>query len=191
MTGADKHQLRPLLERALAPDPDPAALNEFFGRLRPYLHGVVRKVLGHSAQGPLDHSNLVQSSLRRIFEHFDDVRAGGVSVPRLLGWVERIVRNRIIDELRRRHPAGPIDHEVLTDPGMPPPRSGRQVLHLLAALDRLPERQRLVVELHWFDRLPDAEIARRLGGSVGAIKVLRCRALKHLRRQMEASHDDQ
>jgi RNA polymerase sigma-70 factor (ECF subfamily) len=32
---------------------------------------VVRNVLGANAQAPLDHSNLVQSSLRRIFENLD------------------------------------------------------------------------------------------------------------------------
>jgi len=54
-----------------------------------------------------------------------------------------------------------------------------------AALARLPERQRQVIEMHWFDRLRDAEISKLLGGSVSAIRVLRCRALKALRREME------
>ena len=58
-------------------------------------------------------------------------------------------------------------------------------------LRRLPERQRQVVELHYFDRLKDAQISERLGGSVAAIRVLRCRALKELRRLMEADHDTQ
>ena len=58
----------------------------------------------------------------------------------------------------------------------------------MAALGRLSERQRQVVELHYFDRLRDAEISERLGGSVAAIRVLRCRALKELRRHLE---DDQ
>jgi RNA polymerase sigma factor (sigma-70 family) len=60
---------------------------------------------------------------------------------------------------------------------------------VLAALHKLPERQRQVVELHYFDRLRDAEISARLGGSVAAIRVLRCRALKELRRLMENDHD--
>ena len=46
-----------------------------------------------------------------------------------------------------------------------------------------------MVELHYFDRLKDAEISARLGGSVAAIRVLRCRALKELRRLMENDHE--
>ena len=53
------------------------------------------------------------------------------------------------------------------------------------------ELTRQVVELHYFDRLKDAEISERLGGSVAAIRVLRCRALKELRRLMEADRDTQ
>jgi RNA polymerase sigma factor (sigma-70 family) len=64
-----------------------------------------------------------------------------------------------------------------------------------AALARLPERQRLVVELFWFEGLSDADISARLGGSVGAIKVLRFRALRALRSPglrdlLEDGHDD-
>jgi RNA polymerase sigma factor (sigma-70 family) len=58
----------------------------------------------------------------------------------------------------------------------------------MRALAQLPERQRQVVELHYFDRLRDNEISARLGGSVAAIRVLRCRALRKLRALMEADH---
>jgi RNA polymerase sigma-70 factor (ECF subfamily) len=191
----DKHLLRPLLERVLAPDPDPAALDEFFRRLRPYLHGVARKVLGTGAQGPLDHSDLVQSSLRRIFQNLDKVRTQSPSAPCVLAWVERILRNRIVDELRRvnRQPTATPADEALPEPV--PPEEGRErdtrMLELWRALAQLPERHRQVVELHWFDRLPDVEIAHRLGGTAGAVKVLRCRALRELAKLMEAPHDDQ
>src|SRR5262245_15334251 len=188
----DRHQLRPLLERVAAGDR--AALNELFGRLRPYLHALVRKTLGPDWK---DTSDIVQSSLRRINENFDDLLADDPTVPHLLAWIKKIVRNRAIDEARRRGGHAMTGGDSVLD-NQPQPvspeaaaeRDGR-ALSVMAALRKLPERQRQVVELHYFDRLKDNEISERLGGSVAAIRVLRCRALKELRRLMESEHGSQ
>jgi RNA polymerase sigma-70 factor (ECF subfamily) len=186
----DRHQLQPLLERVIAGDR--TALNELFGRLRPYLHSLVRKTLGPDWK---DASDIVQSSLRRINENFDNLLGDDPTVPHLLAWIKKIVRNRAIDEARRRAsgPATGNDSALVnvagpTDPEQAAARDQRAV-GVMAALHRLPQRQRQVVELHYFDRLKDAEISARLGGSVAAIRVLRCRALKELRRLMENDHD--
>jgi RNA polymerase sigma-70 factor (ECF subfamily) len=186
----DRHQLRPLLERVTAGDR--TALNELFARLRPYLHALVRKTLGADWK---ETSDIVQSSLRRINENFDDLLGDDPSVPHLLAWIKKIVRNRAIDEARRRAGAAVTGNDSALH-NVPGPRDAAQAaardqraLGVMAALYRLPERQRQVVELHYFDRLRDAEISARLGGSVAAIRVLRCRALKELRRLMENDHD--
>jgi RNA polymerase sigma factor (sigma-70 family) len=72
----------------------------------------------------------------------------------------------------------------------------RLAVELTAALARLPERQRQVVELFWFEDLSDADISRRLDCSPGAVRVLRFRALRKLQSPtlqalLEESHDDQ
>jgi len=187
----DRHQLRPLLERVVKGDRQ--ALEELFTRLRPYLHALVRKTLGPEWK---DASDVVQSGLRRINENFDDLLADDPSVPHLLAWIKKIVRNRAIDEARRRAGAPANNDSALGQVPMPvsPAEAAerdRRALSVMAALRKLPERQRQVVELHYFDRLKDAQISERLGGSVAAIRVLRCRALKELRRLMEADHDTQ
>jgi RNA polymerase sigma-70 factor (ECF subfamily) len=192
MTDLDRHQLRPLLERVLAGDRQ--AYNELFARLRPYLHALVRRYLGPAPAGPLDHSNIVQSSLRRVFEHLDDVLQNDPSVPHLLAWIKKIVYHRAIDELRRGGNGGtgpPVEELPERRSAAETAARDRRAARVAAALARLPERQRLVVEWHWFDRLRDAEISARLGGSVAAIRVLRCRALKALRQYMEALDDDE
>src|SRR5262245_7429143 len=99
MTEQDRHQLRPLLEGVLRGDR--VAYNELFVRLRPYLHALVRRTLGPDPRG-LDYSGIVQSSLRRIHENFDGLLADDPTVPHLLAWIKMIVRNRAIDEARRR-----------------------------------------------------------------------------------------
>jgi RNA polymerase sigma-70 factor (ECF subfamily) len=188
MTDLDKHQLRPLLKRVTQGDRQ--ALNELFGCLRPYLHALVRRTLGPDWK---DASDVVQSSLRRINENIDDLLEDDPTVPHLLAWIKKIVRNRAIDEVRKRASAPVTGHDSHLDnqPGRPIEDSAhrdRRALGVMSALEKLSERQRQVVELHYFDRLRDAEISARLGGSVAAIRVLRCRALKELRRLMEADH---
>jgi RNA polymerase sigma-70 factor (ECF subfamily) len=188
----DRHQLGPLLERINGGDR--AALNELFARLRPYLHALVRKTLGPDWK---DSSDIVQSSLRRINENFDDLLADEPTVPHLLAWIKKIVRNRAIDEARRRAGAAATgnDSALASVPQAQAPeeaaRRDTRAIGVMAALQKLPPRQREVVELHYFDRLRDAEISARLGGSVSAIRVLRCRALKELRRLLENDHDTQ
>ena len=186
----DRHQLRPLLERLSGGDR--TALNELFAKLRPYLHAQVRRTIGQDCH---DASDIVQSSLRRINENIDDLLGDDPTVPHLLAWIKKIVRHRAIDEARRRagRPGQGGDAHLENLPTRVgdselAEREGRS-LRVLSALGKLPERQRLVVELHYFDRFRDEEIRRRLGGSVAAIRVLRCRALKELRRLMEANDE--
>jgi RNA polymerase sigma-70 factor (ECF subfamily) len=191
MSDPDRHQLAPLLERLL--QGDRVALNDLFARLRPYLHTQVRKTLGAEWK---DSSDIVQSSLRRINEHMDDWLGGEPSVQHLLAWINRIVHNRAIDEVRRRKNVLGPGQEAFLD-NLPEPTSGAdretresRAGSLFAALARLPERHRQVVEMHYFDRLRDEEISRQLGGSVAAVRVLRCRALKQLRALLESADVD-
>jgi RNA polymerase sigma-70 factor (ECF subfamily) len=188
MSQPDPHDLQPLLDRLLGGDR--SALNELFTRLRPYLHSVVRKSLGEVGA---DASDIVQSSLRRANENVEDFLDKAPTLPHLLAWIKKIVHNRAMDEHRRRarlpRPAG----ADLPEPPDRPDGADRDAnaVRVMGALSQLPERQRLVVELHYFDRLRDNEISARLGGSVAAIRVLRCRALRKLRALLEADHAPQ
>jgi RNA polymerase sigma factor (sigma-70 family) len=193
MTSRDRHHLKPLLQRALAGDV--RAWNDFFREIRRYLHAEVHRAAGPDDRGPLDHSLIVQSTLRRVWEHIDEQFAGGgeeCALARFLAWVKVIVRNRTAEEQRklrrRRTAAAGSAIEAVADarPGPDPGRPGvgkrdRVAVELAAALARLPEKKRQVVELFWFERLSDAAIGERLGCSAGAVKVLRCRALRELR----------
>jgi RNA polymerase sigma factor (sigma-70 family) len=52
---------------------------------------------------------------------------------------------------------------------------------VLRALQELPQRQRAVVVLRYFDDLPEAAVADILGCSVGSVKTHASRALARLR----------
>jgi RNA polymerase sigma factor (sigma-70 family) len=201
MKNVDVHQLELLLRRALSGDA--CAWNEFFREIRRYLHAEVRKVLGPGVQGPLDHSAIVQSTLRRVLERIDGQfpeGPGDAALRRFLGWVRTIVRNRTWQEWRdgkrqpARAPGSAIDSVPDPQPRERAVRRDQLAAALAAELARLPEKHRQVVELFWFERLSDAAISARLGCSAGAVRVLRCRALRLLRTPalqslLEESHD--
>jgi RNA polymerase sigma factor (sigma-70 family) len=192
MATLDIHGLEPLLHRALAKDGQ--ALNDLLARMRAYLHRRVLEQLGGGPIGRIDQSVIVESVLRRLVIHFPELE--GPSVPLLLGWVGAVVRNRVIDQLRRmrREPAllGSAVVSVL-DPR--PTEAYRARAELAAAvtsaLARLPRRERRVVETKWFDPQPDEKTAQELGITVNYVHQLRFRALDKLRemlaRTVEAS----
>ena len=83
---------------------------------------------------------------------------------------------------RRRRPELPL---LDPDGGGPAPGDGAAVVDLRDALVRalltLPPRQRAVLVLRYFDDLPEAEVARALGCSVGTVKSAASRGLATLR----------
>jgi RNA polymerase sigma-70 factor (ECF subfamily) len=201
MTCADKHHLKDLLGRALAGDA--CAWNGFFREIRKYLHAEVRNVLGPNGQGGPDHSDIVQSTVRRILERIEgrfpnEPEDGDLRL--FIGWISTIVRNRCSEALRKVKPertqtAGAALEGVADPrPWNDTVRRDRLAAEVAAALARLPEKHRQVVELFWFERLSDAEISARLGCTQGALRVLRFRALRKLqspklRTLLEESHD--
>ena len=72
---------------------------------------------------------------------------------------------------------------------MAPERSGleeeQQAARVRSALAELPGNQREVVELHWFEERPFAEVAQIVGASEGAVRVRAHRAYKRLKELLE------
>jgi RNA polymerase sigma factor (sigma-70 family) len=183
LTMLDVYGLEPLLQRVMAKDG--RAFEELLARLRRYMHAEVRRRLGAGPHGPIDQSAIVQSVCRRVVVHFRELE--GPTVPLLLGWVGAIVKNRVNDELRRiaRHPVHSLGSDVLVlaDPRPTAAADDRaaRAAEVVAALARLPERQRRVVESRWFDRQADEVTAGELGITVNHVHQLRFRALERLR----------
>jgi RNA polymerase sigma factor (sigma-70 family) len=183
----DIHGLEPLLQRVMAKDGQ--AFDELLARLRRYMHAQVRQQLGADADGRIDHSALVQDVCGRVVVHFHELESP--TVPRLLGWIGAIVRNRVIDVLRwlDRHPVHSLGSDVLILADSESVAESQERAELAAAvasaLDQLPERQRRVVETRWFKRQPDETTAAELGITVNHVHQLRFQALKNLRQLLK------
>jgi RNA polymerase sigma-70 factor (ECF subfamily) len=183
MVPGDPYQLAPLLQQSQTGDAQ--ALNALLGRLRPYLQALVRSWLGPDLAGRLGDSDIVQEALLRASCHFADFR--GQSVPELLGWLKRIAYRAASDRKRQAVSAAPQAGELLEqvpwDGMMPPEILEREedAVRLAAAMERLSQRRREVVQLRLLDGLDFPEIGRRLGGSAGSLRVLFLRAVQQLR----------
>lgn len=102
-------------------------------------------------------------------------------------WLFRIARNRIIDHLRQRRPSVPLD-VVFELSNESEPSDVIEVelakAELSAAMTQLTESQRQVLALKFGGGMTNAEVAKIMGKSEGAIKALQHAGLVSLRRKL-------
>ncbi len=111
----------------------------------------------------------------------------------LAAWLIGIVRRRAIDRLRALDRDHRLDRaaRAIADPATDADDSAQRVVdRLLVAdeLDRLPEPQRRVLELAFFDDLTHTQIAAVTGMPLGTVKTNLRRGLQQLRRRWETAH---
>jgi RNA polymerase sigma-70 factor (ECF subfamily) len=165
-----------------------AAFWELAERYRPYLKAVAAKLLG--GRLPSDPSDVVSHALAVAFERLAQFKGPGAAV--FLGWLATIVRNEALMSLRRAGrvrplPAGPGDEEVLAAGSSGPDRRAsrrEEAARLLAAVERLPDDYRTVIELRNLKELPFEEVARRMARSNDAVRKLWTRAMTRLRAEL-------
>ncbi len=121
--------------------------------------------------------DLLQSVLERTY-----LRWSQVSIRDPEAYVREAMTNSMRSVWRRRR-------RIREQPTAQPPDrhrdGGEEVVHnrmpLLDAMRRLPAQQRLVVVLRFVEDLTEAEVATRLGCSIGTVKKQGSRALTRLR----------
>ena len=103
-------------------------------------------------------------------------------------WLITMTRSRAIDKLRslRRRDMSPLspDEPARLEGGMqvePPTQASEAKLTVQGVLTKLPEAQRIVLELAYFDGLTQSEIAARLREPLGTVKTRIRAGLERLR----------
>jgi RNA polymerase sigma-70 factor (ECF subfamily) len=96
-------------------------------------------------------------------------------------WVITIARNRAIHCARKRRAESPLTTSSLIE--QPAPKQNDH--ELLAAVASLPEHERVVVMLRYFENHEVAEIAIILGRPVGTVTKQLSRAHRRLRRALD------
>jgi RNA polymerase sigma-70 factor (ECF subfamily) len=106
---------------------------------------------------------------------------------RFTTWFYRILYNHSIDVLRSRRRTMEELKEDLPDGSQSSEQAlidKRQQIALRAALMELPERQRIAINLFYFEDMPQKNIATLMGISVKALESLLSRAKTHMRERM-------
>ena len=157
---------------AQAPDNDPG-FGAFVAARSASLHRIAYLLTGNIA----DAEDLVQSVLAKTYLAWDRIEDHA----KIDGYVRRAIVNTHISWWRRRR----ID-EYPTDeiPDRPAADAfGDSDLHdaIRRAIDRLPQRMRAAVLLRFYEDLTEAQIAERLGVSLGTVKSTVSRAVAKLR----------
>jgi RNA polymerase sigma-70 factor (ECF subfamily) len=103
-------------------------------------------------------------------------------------WLITMTRSRAIDKLRslRRRDISPLSPDQPPrleggTPVEPPTQASEARLTVQGVLTKLPEAQRTVLELAYFDGLTQSEIAARLGEPLGTVKTRIRAGLERLR----------
>jgi RNA polymerase sigma-70 factor (sigma-E family) len=112
--------------------------------------------------------DVVQDAFAALHRRWSGLKSEAAAVP----YLRSCVVNGARSVLRRRRT---VRSRWLEPPGTADPSDSSLLLAaeheaVLAALRRLPERQREVIVLRYWSELPEADIAAALGISVGAVK---------------------
>jgi RNA polymerase sigma-70 factor (ECF subfamily) len=165
-------------ERAVA-EPDLAALVRDYS---PLLYRVALSLLRH----PAEAEDVVQDVFLRVLQR----RRQLAVVVDVRPWLVRIAWNLAIDRIRRLRPqqiddafaASLVSADIPADQALAEAGRIRQVL---AAMERLPQRERQALLLSAMDELSTAEIGAVLGRSESSVRSLLFRARAHLRQRLE------
>jgi RNA polymerase sigma-70 factor (sigma-E family) len=155
--------------------PLPRSFELAFEGLYSLAYRVAYRILGDR----LDAEDVAQETLARASIRWSKLHE------RPEGWVSRVASNLAIDRYRHRRrrpdlPTGPV--------GVVDERLGERG-DLVAALRKLPRRQRQVVVLRYLADLSEADVAIALGCSVGSVKSNGFRGLSALRRDLTGADD--
>lgn len=174
---------------------DKRALEILYDRYAPSALGLALKMLGDRNLA----EEMVQEAFWRVWRRSSTFVAGRGEFG---AWLFGIVHNLAIDELRRRRARPATRSADDEDEGLSelPDRAidvaetafltvtGQQVR---AAMNGLPDSQRHVIELAYFEGLTHQEIAARLNEPVGTIHTRARLALQKLRQALQPLHLDE
>ncbi len=158
---------------------DKSAFEALFRRYSSRLHGMFLRALGN----PDASKDLVQQTflqVHRARRDFDLSR-------RFRPWLYTIAFNLRREHFRRRGRKPEVQYDPIAhgEPSVMSAATTPTERLVRRALGQLPESQRDVIVLHWYEQLPFADIAVTVGASLSAVKVRAHRGYKTLRVLLE------
>ena len=134
-----------------------------------------------------DTNDILQTALVKIWEHLPYFREES----KLYTWIYRIATNETLTFLKRKRIGAflslgnyekTLENKLQSDPSFNGDKLQRE-LH--KAMLKLPEKQRIVFSLRYFDEMKYEDIALITGTSVGALKASYHHAYNKIKREIE------
>lgn len=177
-----------LMARYVAGDQE--AFHELFRRHAPTLLGMMRRYVRASDEA----NDLLQQTFLHLHRARNDFRPGSQLKP----WLFTIGMNCIREHFRKRgrRKEGPLEAveetKLVSDAPTLEDLEDAQVKRerVRLALAQLPDNQREVIEMHWFQGRPFEEVARMVGASLSAVKVRAHRGYTRLRAALQESGEE-
>lgn len=138
----------------------------------PKLYQVIRRiVITHE-----DTDDVLQNTFLKIWKALPKFKQDSA----LYSWMYRIATNEALGFLRKRKRNLSLEHLQLVLQDDPYFNGDEAYLKFMAAVEALPQKQKLVFKMKYFDALKYREIAVILGGSEGALKASYFHAVKKI-----------
>lgn len=170
---------RELLDRARSLDE--SALGVIFDTYYPLLYRYVYHHVRHKATA----EDLTAEVFVRMLAQ---IAKGRGPKRHLKAWLYRVAYNLVVDDSRRRvhRDHEPLDERMTSAEQDIEAQAQRAIMwqHARIALEQLTPKQRTVIILKYLEGMENAEIARILSTSVGAVKSLQHRGLASMRRYL-------
>lgn len=165
---------------------EPAALGELYDRYGKLAYSLIYRVVRDAGVA----EDLVQETFLRVWNRVQgfDAERGALGP-----WLLAVARNQAIDYVRSsggKMARGALELEYAEQPAVfvnfeADVLSQDRARRVRAALERLDENQRRVIELAYFEGLSQTEMAERMGQPLGTVKTWVRTALKNLREDLD------
>src|SRR2546428_7757872 len=162
----------------------------------------LRNFIRRRVPDPRDAEDVLQD----VFYELVEANRLLMPIEHVTGWLFRVARNRITDLFRKKKPENFSDAAVEGEDGevlqiedlLTSPDAGPDTLYvrnvlleeLELALDELPEEQRDVFVAHELEGRSFKQMAAETGVSVNTLLSRKHYAVVHLRRRLQAIHDE-
>ena len=152
---------------------EPASRNLAFNQL---VRKYQQKVYWHVRKMVVDHADaddLTQDVFVKVWKNLENFRQDA----QLFTWIYRIATNECLSFLQSKRrkfflPLNDVGAELAAKLEADPAMAGDEIeLKLQRAILRLPDKQRLVFNLRYYDEMPYEQMAEVTGTSVGALKA--------------------
>jgi RNA polymerase sigma factor (sigma-70 family) len=169
---------------------DPSAFKELFERYASLLKRMMLK--NHCPEDVA--KDLVQQTFLQVHRARLDFDVERPFRP----WILTIGMNLLRGHWRgtARRPESPLEMDGLDEPsseaiGFSRIEGEQQAERVRAAVAQLPESQRVVIEMHWFEERSFKEISAALGASLSAVKVRAHRGYQRLKLLLEETEAEE